>query len=218
MSEHVFLRSPQLLERGVEHGFGTRLSRDAAPRDCATVRQVHGTDVRRAPLGAGDASADALWTSQPGLAVAVRTADCVPILLVDQRSRGVAAVHAGWRGSAARMAEHAVRVLAQGIDATPAELVAVIGPHIGPCCYEVDEPVMAAVDDPGVFRAAGRSGHAYLDLRELNRRQLLRAGLAEESIWFVEGCTSCDARFDSYRRDRGAGRMLHYVRMNGDGP
>jgi polyphenol oxidase len=213
MSHEVFLQCPELVARGVEHGFGTRLSESAPLAELATVRQVHGTDVLRAPLGDREACADALWTSQAGLAVAVHTADCVPILLIDQGSRGVAAVHAGWRGSAARIAEHAVRVFGSAIGAAPRDLAAAVGPHIGPCCYEVDAPVILAVDDPGVFRDAVRPGHAYLDLRELNRRQLVRAGLSEESIWFVDGCTSCDRRFHSYRREPGAGRMLHYVRM-----
>ena len=216
MSDATFLHCPELAARGFEHGFGTRGSGDAALSDLVTVRQVHGRDVLRAPLPAGAQSADALWTSQPGLAVAVRTADCVPILLVDQRSRAVAAVHAGWRGSAARIAEHAVATLCASIGAAPGELCAAIGPHIGPCCYEVDGPVLAAIDEPRVFRGASRPGHAQLDLLQLNRLQLLRAGLHADSIWSVAGCTSCEPRFDSYRRDRssgGAGRMLHYVRM-----
>jgi YfiH family protein len=216
MSQEVFLRCPALAALGIEHGFGTRLSRDAQLRELVSVKQVHGTDVLRAPL-AQPASADALWTSTPGLAVAVRTADCVPILLADKGGRGVAAIHAGWRGSAAGIAERGVAELCRGIGAAPSELCAAIGPHIGPCCYEIDAPVLAAIDDRDVFKPA-RSGHAYLDLFELNRRQLLRAGLRADSISSVQGCTSCDARFDSYRRDRGAGRMLHYIRMRGSGP
>lgn len=213
----VFLRSPALTALGVEHGFGTRHSREATVSELVQVKQVHGNDVLRAPLAAPDSRADALWTSTPGLAVAVRTADCVPILLVDQLGRGVAAVHAGWRGSAARIASRAVTVLCHGIGAAPAELRAAIGPHIGPCCYEVDAPVMDAIAEPEVFFPA-RPGHAYLNLFELNRRQLVEAGLSADSISSVAGCTSCDARFESYRRDRAGGRMLHYVRMKSDGP
>ncbi len=213
----VFLHCPELAALGIEHGFGTRLSRDAVLAESVQAKQVHGTDVLRAPLDEPEARADALWTSAPGLAVAVRTADCVPILLVDQRFRGVAAVHAGWRGSAARIAARAVAVLCGGIGARPAELCAAIGPHIGACCYEVDQPVVQAIGDPDVF-APARPGHAYLDLFELNRRQLVQAGLVAESISSVRGCTSCDARFESHRRDRAAGRMLHYVRMKGNRP
>jgi YfiH family protein len=216
-AEEMFLHCPALAALGVEHGFGTRGSRDARLADLVQVKQVHGTDVLRAPLVEADASADALWTSEPGLAVAVRTADCVPILLVDQRGRGVAAVHAGWRGSAAGIAARAVEALCRGIGAEPTELCAAIGPHIRRCCYEVDAPVMAAIDDPDVF-APARPGHAYLDLFELNRRQLVRAGLGSDSIACVHGCTSCDGRFESYRRDRAAGRMLNYLRMKRNGP
>jgi YfiH family protein len=213
----VFLHSPVLTALGVEHGFGTRHSREAAVPDLVQVKQVHGTDVLRAPLAAPDRRADALWTSMPGLAVAVRTADCVPILLVDQRGRGVAAVHAGWRGSAAGIASRAVAVLCHGTGAAPAELCAAIGPHIGACCYEIDAPVMDAIAETEVFLPA-RPGHAYLNLFELNRRQLVRAGLSADSISSVAGCTSCDMRFESYRRDRAGGRMLHYVRMKSNGP
>lgn len=217
MSDEVFLCCPKLAALGVEHGFGTRRSRDALLPELVQVKQVHGTDVLRAPLAEADARGDALWTSTPGVAVAVRTADCVPILLVDQRGRGVAAVHAGWRGSAAGIAARAVAVLCSGIGAEPSELRAAIGPHIGPCCYEIDGPVLAAIQDPDVFSPA-RPGHAYLNLFELNRRQLVRAGLVEDSISSVQVCTSCDVRFESYRRDRAAGRMLHYVRMKHNGP
>jgi polyphenol oxidase len=217
MSEEIFLHCPELLALGIEHGFGTRLSRDASVPGLVSVKQVHGVEVLRAPLSSEPASADALWTSQPGVAVSVRTADCVPILLVDQRKRGVAAVHAGWRGSAAGIAARAVAVLCRGIGAAPAELRATIGPHIGPCCYEVDRPVLEAIDDAEVFTPA-RPGHAYLNLLELNRRQLVRAGLTADSIRCVSGCTSCERRFESYRRDRAAGRMLHYVRMGSSGP
>jgi copper oxidase (laccase) domain-containing protein len=155
MSHEVFLQCPELVARGVEHGFGTRLSESAPLAELATVRQVHGTDVLRAPLGDREACADALWTSQAGLAVAVHTADCVPILLIDQGSRGVAAVHAGWRGSAARIAEHAVRVFGSAIGAAPRDLAAAVGPHIGPCCYEDVQPSTIQVcfgmrSDPGM--------------------------------------------------------------------
>jgi polyphenol oxidase len=214
MSHEVFLQAPALAALGIEHGFGTRHSRDVSVPGVVTVKQVHGTDVLEAPLVVEPASGDALWTAAPGIAVAVRTADCVPVLLVDQRRRGVAAVHAGWRGSAAGIAARAVAALCHGIGAEPSELRAAIGPHIGPCCYEVDGPVVGAIEeqDRDVLTPA-RAGHAYLSLLELNRRQLIRAGLTADSIACVPGCTSCDARFESYRRDRAAGRMLTYVRM-----
>lgn len=199
---------------GIEHGLGTAASQDARIDGLITVRQVHGTRVQRVPAVLPLEPADALFTEAPGLAVGVRTADCVPILLVDEQRRGVAAVHAGWRGSAAGMAQTAASALAAAL-AVPAErLIAVLGPHIGPCCYEVDDPVRDAVRDTRVFRDAPRRGHYMLDLAELNTLQLLASGLARERVYRVGGCTHCEPeRYASYRRDGGGGRMLHWIRL-----
>lgn len=212
MTRSVFLRCPRLLSAGFEHGFGTRHSRDRTIRSLATARQVHGTRVVQGALDGASREADALWTGQPGLAVGIYTADCVPILLMDRRGGTVAAVHAGWRGSAAGIAAIAVETLRSEAGVQPADIWAVIGPHIGACCYEVDEPVVSALSDRTVLGPASRAGHFMLDLFELNRRQLLRAGISSESVLRVPGCTHCNPLFDSYRRDGTGGRMRHYVR------
>lgn len=213
MSREVFLRCPRLWHAGFEHGFGTRYSQDRAIPRLETVRQVHGTRVLRAPLTVPDAAADALVTDVPGVAVGVFTADCVPILIADRLRRGVAAVHAGWRGSVAEIAVAAVEALRKETGSPPEDLVAVIGPHIRSCCYEVDGPVVSAVREPDALRPSTRPGHQMLDLYALNRRQLERAGVPSRWILHVAACTRCDTRFASYRRDGTAGRMLHYVRM-----
>jgi YfiH family protein len=212
VSAPQFLRSPALDALGIEHGFGTRASEAARPPGLRTVRQVHGRNVLRVPPHSDDLEADALVTTEPGFAVAVRTADCVPILLGDRSRRGVAAVHAGWRGSAARIVEHAIAALCEASGAEPCELVAVIGPHIEPCCYEVDDPVRDEVGEPSVFVAAERDGHFWLDLERLNRLQLKRAGLRD--IANVGECTFCNpARYASFRRDGSSGRMLSYIKL-----
>lgn len=205
----AFLRA-QLLERiGVEHGFGTRLSADAAPKDVHFAKQVHGTALARAPFTAKP-EADAVWSDAPGAAVGVVTADCVPILLAHRSGRLVCAIHAGWRGSAARIVTRTVRALR----AKPGELVAAIGPHIGPCCYEVDAPVIGAIPEQSVFHPARSLEHAMLDLFALNRLQLVGAGVPARAIERVGGCTACDpALYFSYRRDRVSGRMLHWARV-----
>ena len=213
MSAADFLRARSLEELGLEHGFGTRASFDATPPDVVFAQQVHGTTLLRVPASAGERGADALWTDEPGRAVGVYTADCVPILIAHESGRFVCAVHAGWRGSAARVAALSVRALAAAAGCRASELRAAIGPHIGPCCYEVDGPVLDAIPERSVFRASARPNHAQLDLFALNRLQLVGAGVPARAIERVGGCTACDPeRYASYRRERGPARMLHFVR------
>jgi copper oxidase (laccase) domain-containing protein len=145
----------------------------------------------------------------------------VPILLAAPGARVVAAVHAGWRGLAAGVVEAALCELAAA-GARPEALVAAVGPHIGACCYEVDEPVLGPLRARfgGRLDAATRAtrpGHARLDLGALVREDLLRA-LAPEAVGAFPGaCTRCDAeRFESHRRDGArAGRMVHWVSCGG---
>jgi YfiH family protein len=182
-------------------------------------RQVHGTEVVDAGHhGDTPGEADAIVSGVPGLCVAVVTADCVPILLADERGDAVAAVHAGWRGLAAGVIPRAVAALREKLEA-PARLRAVVGPCIGACCYEIDAPVLLAMrrrfaaELGGAVRSRGRD-HALLDLAFLARVELRREGLSPEAIGsFPAACTRCDAdRFHSYRRDGArAGRLLHWI-------
>lgn len=203
------IRCEALLALGVEHGLGAV----EEPPDVVVSRQVHGTDMARVPA-AGTLTADALYTCESGVAVGVRTADCVPILIADPGRRVVAAIHAGWRGSAQGIAARAVQQLVGELSLDAATLVAAIGPHIGTCCYEVDDPVRDAIDDTTVFSDASRERHYMLDLFELNRRQLVAAGVSPEHVWCADVCTQCDPRgYPSYRRDPQAGRMTHWLRL-----
>ena len=201
-----------LRDLGFEHALG-----DGDPESVAGLalaRQLHGARLVRVRGDGSAPEADALFTSEPGVAVGVLTADCVPILLVHDGGAGVAAIHAGWRGSAAGISERATREFCDALGVTARELVAVVGPHIGACCYEVDAPVREAIADSRAFRAAAVRGHYMLDLFALNRAQLVAAGVGGERVWRVGGCTSCDARgYPSYRRDRTSGRMTHWVRQ-----
>src|SRR5262245_17357107 len=214
MSAPDFERARNLDALGIEHGFGGIGSYALAPAGVMRPKQVHGVALARAPFTAVP-EADAVWTAAPGVAVAVVTADCVPILLADPRGRWVCAIHAGWRGSAARIASRTVRALCTATKTAPGELVAAIGPHIGACCYEVDAPVLQAIPERSVFRPARRPGHAMLDLFALNRLRLVGAGVPARSIERVGGCTLCDpaCRYASYRRDQTKGQMLHFIRM-----
>jgi purine-nucleoside/S-methyl-5'-thioadenosine phosphorylase / adenosine deaminase len=209
--EHALLRAC-----GARHGFGLRGS--AAPAGTLRPKQVHGRAVVTLHDGSEPlAEADAVVSRATGVAVAVVTADCVPILLAVPGARVVAAVHAGWRGLAAGVLEAALGALAaEGAD--PGELVAAVGPHVGPCCYEVDEPVLAALrarfgSDLDATARATRPGHARIDLGALARAELLRE-LAPLAVGAFPGaCTRCDAeRFESHRRDGArAGRMIHWI-------
>ncbi len=207
----LFLESPLLAALGIEHGFGLRGSDAVEVADLWRARQVHGTRLVERP-GSATAEADALFTLRSGVAVGVQTADCVPLLLADEGGGGVAAVHAGWRGTAAGMARLAVGALCRKLDVAPGSWLVAIGPHIGPCCYEVDEPVREAVGD-GPHLLAGRPGHYQLDLFELNRAQLLDAGVPAERIGRVGGCTMCEPEwYASFRRDGSGERMVHWIR------
>ena len=207
-----FLRSELLDELGVEHGFGLRGSCEVPIPDLWRARQVHGIRLVERPGPVGE-RADAVFTRKAGLAVGVQTADCVPLLVAHREGLAVAAVHAGWRGTAAGMAGSALQGLCREFAAPPEAWAVAIGPHIGPCCYEVDEPVRQAVG-VGPHLRAGRAGHYQLDLFELNRAQLRAAGVPEQGIVRVGTCTMCDSeRYPSFRRDGTGERMLHWVRL-----
>ncbi len=181
----------------------------------ARVNQVHGDrvivlDGPRAPCE----EADAVISTRPGVAACVSVADCVPVLLADPRSGVVAAVHAGWRGTLAHAAARAVEALAREVGALPGDLLAAIGPAIGPCCYQVSyELAQAFRDDLGARVAACRAGSVRLDLWLANEMVLRKAGLASERIEVLGRCTACDSdAFFSHRRDRGStGRQVGFI-------
>jgi polyphenol oxidase len=197
-------RLPELDEfEWLVYGFGTR--RSSPPESIATLRQIHSDIVLNAEgrtgcLGEGDA----LLSNTPGRIVAVRSADCLPILLVDAANRTVAAVHAGWRGTARQIARQAADAMWRHFDTRVGNLHAAMGPAIGVCCYEVG---------PEVAAEFGQSGRTYIDLAAINREQLVAAGVPEEQIYSAKFCTRCRADdFWSYRREKeGAGRMFSFA-------
>jgi YfiH family protein len=158
-------------------------------------KQVHMDRVLVVGAGyrAGDAvpDADLQITDQPGWLLNLRFADCVPILLADPLRGAVAVIHAGWRGTRLRAAATAVQALVERYGCAPHDLLAGIGPSIGPCCYEVGEEVANQFADwPfGVLR--GSRAKPHLDLWALNRAALERAGLAPEKIELAAVCTRC---------------------------
>ena len=179
------------------------LARCGVPLEAlATVRQVHGTVVVRAAPGERP-EADGLITDAPGIVLGITVADCVPVFLWDPVRRAAGLLHAGRAGTRANIAAAGVEALREAYGSAPEEIVAVIGPSAGPCCYEVDE---ATAED---FQAGGLpAGGRLLDLWQANRRQLMAAGLKPERIAVDGYCTICGDAFHSYRAQGTAKRNL----------
>jgi YfiH family protein len=189
----------------------------------ATVRQVHGDALvvvqgRDGVAEVAGVEADGLLTDSPEVALAVFTADCLPVLIADPRRGAVAAVHSGWRGTAARISGAAVRRLTEEFGSRPEDLLVAVGPAIGPCCYEVDRPVLEKMEAafPGVsglFLTPSGGGKAFLDLRAAVAWDLKETGVRGENVTLMDECTACQAEwFFSYRREgRDTGRLAAII-------
>ena len=197
------------------------------PGQLVSANQVHGetivevTGAQPGPLvPAAIADADGLVTRARGVALGIRTADCVPVLIHAPDVGAIAAVHAGWRGAVVGIAGKAVARLEELYGADPAKMIAVIGPHIRSCCYEVGLDVAGQFEarfGKGVAAPSGQGRQAArLDLEEANRRALTEAGILPENLDALPECTSCDPqRFFSHRRDQGrSGRHLSVLALS----
>ncbi|MDF1552978.1 MAG: polyphenol oxidase family protein [Deferrisomatales bacterium] len=213
---------------GLVHGFSTRALGDqslATPdhrwvaelgmAELALLRQVHGTVVvaPAVPSGAagGRPEGDA-WAGrpEPGRLLGILTADCLPVVLVHPPSGRLAVIHAGWRGAVGGVAEAALAAL--GVPA--GEVLAALGPAIGPCCYQVGEEVAAAVGarSPHLSPWPGAPGHCAFDLPGALRERLLTAGVRTQHIDPLAPCTHCDAdRFYSHRRAAEPQRLVAFA-------
>lgn len=208
-----------------------------------TLRQIHSSSVLT--VGENDLAqscqGDGLMTNQPGVLLAIQTADCIPVLIADVKKKAVAAFHAGWRGTVKRIVESGVGKMRVAFKSRPEDLIAAIGPGIAACCYAVGEEVRTEfgsqfsyaaelfheVSDldpvkekyPMLFLTARAPGHSnlgpslHLDLMEANRRQLLDAGLRAGAITVIGDCTRCqNNRYFSYRAESGTtGRLLSVI-------
>ncbi len=153
---------------------------------------------------------DAIITNTPGLFLGIRTADCLPILMVDQKRKAVAAVHAGRQGTSLHIARKVLRRMREEFGSRPSDLLIAMGPSIGPCCYEIDERVF--LPEWNSFAAANGNGKWMLDLGAINRAQMEEAGIKKEQILVVDLCTACrDDLFFSYRKEGGTGRQLSFI-------
>lgn len=204
-----------------------------------TVRQIHSDIIHcvdaipREPL-----TGDGLITATPGLLLAIQTADCLPVILVDAKRKAVGVFHAGWRGTVQRIVEKGVGEMFRCFGSRPRDLKAAIGPGVQGCCYEVGEEVRTKFESqfayaatlfrevkdsdpvrekyPLLFLTARAPGHSelpkriFLDLVEANRQQLLAAGVAKKNIETSPLCTNCHPELlFSYRAEKGkTGRMM----------
>jgi hypothetical protein len=214
------------------------------------LRQFHSNLVIVASAADADRErprkADGAITGEPGLLIAIQTADCIPVLVADKRRRVVGAFHAGWRGTVKRIVELGVGRMRAEFGSQPEDLMAAIGPGVGQCCYAVGEEVISEFESqfrygrelfrevsdsdpvrkkyPMLFLTQRAPGHSpigparHLDLIEANRRQLLDAGLKASSISVTGGCTSCHTElFFSHRASQGhAGRMMSVIGIRSD--
>jgi YfiH family protein len=175
------------------------------------ARLVHGADV--AVVGQADhgryvGPVDGMITAQPGCGLTMNFADCAPIFIYDPRHGAIGLGHAGWRGAIADLPGALARAMVQAFGSRPAELIAAVGPTIGPCCYEVGEPVLSAVhetfSDPGELLRPlpGRDDKRFFDLPLANARRLAAAGV--EQVEMPGLCTACRTDlFFSHRAEGG---------------
>lgn len=198
------------------------------------IHVVHSPEPRRL-------TGDGLITNVPGIALAIFTADCFPVLLVDRKNKAVGTFHAGWRGTVQRIAEKGLGIMRREFGTRPQDVWAAIGPGIQQCCYQVGEEVKSRFESqfsyagelfrevrhsdavrekyPLLFMNMRAPGHGdlciklHLDLSEANRRQLLSAGVPNKQITAFEHCTACNTRqFFSHRAEKGhTGRMMAVI-------
>lgn len=214
----MFLRHPLLASWRVDHGFGTIQS--PARNDCRTVRQVHGTRIIALPGqvdGRETSEADGLLSESDGVEVGVWTADCLPVLMATEGGQYVGAFHAGWRGAVSGIAVQGLLKLIDLSGEDHSRIRVVLGPAIGPCCFEVGPEVWDAVDS-GTPRYEQKDKRT-LDLWNLVTFQLRMSGLSPASVGSVSLCTRCHPDlFFSHRGwgpERKGRSMLNYIRPSG---
>jgi polyphenol oxidase len=210
-----------------EHWAAVASTIGVPPEQLRKMRQVHGciTVTAATHPPAESPEVDGVMTGEGGVALVVQVADCVPLLMADPRTGAVAAVHAGWRGTAADIAAAAVRGLERRYGSRPEDLVAAIGPCIGACCYQVGPEVRAAFSSASSTSPASsvdawfspdpdRSDRLRFDGGAANRDQLIAAGLNPANVHLARLCTMTHlSHFYSYRAEgTGTGRLVGVIR------
>ena len=177
----------------------------------ALVRPVGRADILEDPAAPGVLDADGLVTDEPGVCLTVFSGDCIPILLYDPRARVIAAAHAGWRGTAAGIAARAAEAMVRDYGCDPGNILAAIGPGIGPCCFETHADVpdglragLGPEAEPFIHPLPG--GEKFtVDLKGANARWLERSGLNPDHIAVCSACTAC--QLDTFWSHRGQGNV-----------
>lgn len=179
-------------------------------------KQTHGTNIIR--LKQGDdlqpVEGDAIITDTPGIALMIKTADCQAVFIADLAKKVIAAVHCGWRGNVANILGRVVRTMSEVYLCNPSDLVASIGPSLGPCCAEFVNYKKELPPSFWPFQVAPN----YFDLWAISKKQLIDAGLMAENIEITGWCTKCHPElFFSYRRKRQSGRMASVIGLREPG-
>ncbi len=210
------------------HGFGTGQWKDTDFRKKSEwvgfrllfLNQVHSTIIRFIDrLPEKKLRGDAMITDIPELLLIIKTADCLPVLVVDEPQKIIAAVHCGWRGTSKRVIQKAIQGMVDHYKCRPPSLLVALGPCIEGGCYEVGEDVLKCFKQEGLssdfFQAHPSKKKKYLfDLKGENISQMLSLGIKKKNIYSADCCTHCDETLPSYRRDRDkAGRMLSFIGM-----
>lgn len=227
LASHVFTTR----QLPLNHSDYAQLARAVGVEHVVTLTQVHGASAVVIRHGssppASPPEADILVSNDPAAAIAVRAADCVPILMADRVTGAVAAVHAGWRGTAVRVAVAAVNAMEREFGTHPMDVIAAIGPRIGPCCYQVGSDLVDAFaaagherylierwfSTPPPPRGSRERTQLRLDVAAANRDQLVLAGVPERQIYDSRLCTAMHLDvLTSYRAEKeNAGRIAGVI-------
>ncbi len=178
----------------------------------ADMEQVHGGHIRVVCSGGTAPATDGLVTATPEVMLVVRVADCIPLLLYDPVHHSAGVVHCGWRSLTAGIAATAVHTMTKEAQSRPEDIIAVMGPSAGACCYEVGRETADQLCAASIIT---RNGRLFADLKRVLREQLRETGLAQGTIENISACTICtETTYFSHRRDgANAGRMMGYIMM-----
>ena len=224
-----FFRVPELEEKGILHGFCTvdapsNLLHEKTRQDflgafslknLVIMNQEHGNDIHVINNGQMPQSGDGLIILEKNIAGIIKTADCLPVILCDAVHPMVSIIHAGWRGTVKKIVRKAVFSMVE-LGGRTKNIMALLGPSIGPCCYEVKEDVYSAFKGGGFpeYVFLKRRNSLFLDLRRANAWMLQKSGINE--VYDLDMCTRCNNNlFYSFRRGDTGKRQINFVSLKG---